>query len=196
MITAEIKLVTILLITIASNTQAQSWDIDYAHSSVNFSVNHYFTPITGRFQKFKGSLLFNPQNLSTSSVIFSAEVAAVNTGDAKRDHHLLTEDFFDVNKFPLISFASRYLVREDENSFTAQGVLTIRDIAKEIEIPFKVLGRKAHPAKKGTELMALKAEFLLSRNDYGVGSGSWRAIAVVGDEVLVTIILEATKKMD
>ncbi len=173
---------------------AQNWKVDKAHSTVSFSVNHFFTPVNGRFDQYEGTFLFDPENLSESKADFTIKVASVKTQDTKRDNHLQSGDFFDAEKYPDIHFASARIEKKDGQNYIAHGKLTIRDVTNEIALPFTVLGVTDHPMMKGTTVMGIQAEAKLNRNDYGVGSGSWAATMVVGDEVNIKIILEANHK--
>lgn len=173
---------------------AKQWKVDKAHSAITFSVNHLFTPVEGRFQQFDDEFLFNPDNLQESKANFSIDVASVNTQESKRDKHLQSADFFDAKKFPEMKFTSTRFEKKGDNNYVAYGKLTIKDVTKDIALPFKVLGTANHPMMKGTKVMSISAETTINRNDYGVGTGSWAATMVVGDEVNVKIILEATSK--
>ena len=173
---------------------AKHWKVDKAHSAITFSVNHLFTPVEGRFQKFDDEFLFDPENLQESKASFSIDVTSVNTQESKRDKHLQSPDFFDAGKYPAIKFASTRFEKKNGNSYVAYGKLTIKDVTKDIELPFKVLGTADHPMMKGTKVMSIQSELSLNRNDYGVGTGSWAATMVVGDEVNVKITLEANSK--
>ncbi len=182
--------VSFLLLLVTHVGFAQTWEIDYPHSSINFTVNHFFTPITGKFHRFTGSLTFNPDQLSKATFEFTAEVASVNTEDPKRDNHIQSKDFFDARKFPKMTFVSDHVEKKGENSFVAVGKLTIRHVTKDVEIPFQILGSGNHPIKKNSLLMAIKAEFSVNRIDFGVGNGSWSSTAVVGSEVRSVVFLE------
>lgn len=173
---------------------AKQWSVDKAHSAITFSVNHLFTPVEGRFQKFDDEFLFDPENLKESKASFSIDVASVNTQETKRDNHLQSADFFDAEKYPKMKFASTRFESKGGNNYVAYGKLTIKDVTKDIALPFKVLGTADHPMMKGTKVMSLQSELSLNRNDYGVGTGSWAATMVVGDQVNVKITLEATNK--
>ncbi len=168
------------------------WKVDKAHTSVGFSINHFFTPVQGAFQKFDGDIKFDPDNLSQSKVIFTVEVASVSTQDAKRDKHLQSGDFFDAKQFPQMKFASSHFEKKGENDYVAYGKLTIKDVTKEIALPFKVLGVADHPMMKGSKMIGISAETSINRNEYGVGTGSWAATMVVGDNVNIKITLEGT----
>jgi polyisoprenoid-binding protein YceI len=173
---------------------AKQWSVDKAHSAITFSVNHLFTPVEGRFQKFDDEFLFDPENLKESKASFSIDVASVNTQESKRDNHLQSADFFDAKKYPKMKFASTRFESKGDNNYVAYGKLTIKDVTKDVALPFKVLGTADHPMMKGTKVMSLQSELNLNRNDYGVGTGSWAATMVVGDQVNVKITLEATNK--
>lgn len=178
----------------ASVNAQTTWSVDNAHSSIGFSVNHFFTPTTGKFDKYSGNIALDPANLSTGKADFTVEVASINTQDGKRDKHLQSDDFFHASKFSQMKFVTTRLEKKDDKNFIAYGKLTIRDVTKEVALPFKILGVGPHPMKKGKTMIGLKSDFTINRNEYGVGSGSWAATAVVGDEVEVKVILEAVNQ--
>ena len=185
--------VAILLFSFTvSMAPAKQWDVDKAHSAVTFSVNHLFTPVEGRFQEFDGEFLFDPDNLQGSKANFSINVKSVNTQEAKRDKHLQSADFFNAEEYPRMTFASSRFKKLKGNNYLAYGKLTIKDVSKDIELPFKVLGTADHPMMKGTKVMSMQSDISINRNDYGVGTGSWAATMVVGDQVNIRIILETT----
>ena len=181
------------LFSFTTNTaDAPVWSIDNSHSSIGFEVTHFFTPVAGSFKKFEGSLNFDPENLAGSTASFSVDIASVETYNKKRNDHLQSKDFFDADKYPEMKFESTSFAK-DGDDYSINGKLTIRDITKEITIPVQLLGYGDHPMKKNKLITAIRSEFTLNRNDYGVGTGSWSATAVVGDEVNVKILLEATR---
>lgn len=176
-----------------TNLLAQSWNIDAKHSKISFEINHFFTPVEGFFNDYKGELNFDEANLEESSVNFNVQVASVQTDSKKRDGHLQSSDFFDAANYPEMKFVSTSISKTDEG-FVANGELTIRDVTKSVEVPFKVLGKGDHPMKKGVEIIALKAGFKINRNEYGIGSGSWAATAVVGEEATIKVVIEGNRK--
>lgn len=171
-------------------TDATKWKVDDSHSTVSFAIDHGFVPTTGRFDKFKGDLRFSPENLAESKADFTIDVTSVNTQEAKRDKHLRSKDFFNTDKYPSMRFVSEKFTKVDDKNYIAHGKLTIRDVTKDIELPFKVLGIGQHPAFKKKTVMGIKAKTTIDRTDYEVGTGSWAATAIVGDEVEITIIME------
>jgi len=174
--------------------QATQWQVDKAHTNVQFEVTHFFTPVTGTFDQYSGEIYFNPDNLEESSVNFEIDVASINTRNKKRDDHLRSDDFFYAEKYPKITFASDKIEKTGSNKFVAHGTLSMRGTSKEIELPFELLGSQKHPMKKNTIVSAIKAETTLSRTAYDVGVGDWASNAVIGDDVDVTIAMEMTTK--
>lgn len=173
---------------------ARQWEVDKAHSAVTFSINHFFTPVNGRFQQFDGEFLFDPDNLKESKANFTIDVKSVDTENEKRDQHLQSTDFFNAETYPKIKFVSTGFQKKGKNGYVVNGKLTIRDVTKNVSIPFKVLGVADHPMMEGAKVMGIQAETKLKRNDFGVGTGSWAATMVVGDEVNIKITMEATSK--
>jgi polyisoprenoid-binding protein YceI len=192
----KLRILTIALFCIAGSfaVNAQDWEIDYVHSSVTFSITHFFTPVAGRFEKFEGILTFNPDEPANSKINFTVTVESVNTDQERRDKDLVSDNFFDAQTYPSMRFVSSKVEKLEGNNYNAHGKLTIKDVTKDVVIPFTILGRGDHPMKKGSEIMGLKAEFKLNRNDYNVGKGNWAATAVVGNEVSAIVSLEASKK--
>ena len=180
--------------TAKHETKGDGWEVDKAHSSISFEINHFFTPVKGTFDDYTGTLNFDPENLEASKADFTINVSSVNTQNEKRDKHLQSGDFFNAKNWPEIKFVSEKFVKNSDNEYAIEGNLTIRDKTRKVTLPFKVLGIGDHMMKKGHKVAGLRAETSLNRNDFGVGTGSWAATAVVGDEVTIQITLEATTK--
>ncbi|MCA1801050.1 MAG: YceI family protein [Rhodothermaceae bacterium] len=170
--------------------EAPVWSIDKAHSAVQFKVRHFFTPVPGSFDEFDGVIRFDPNNLEGSSIDVNIAVGSVNTNNTDRDEHLRSDDFFDTAGYPEMHFKSSSVRQTGENSYVAEGSLTIRDVTKEIELPFEFLGAMDHPRRENTTVAGFRAEYKLMRTDFGVGSGSWAMTAVVGDEIDIEILME------
>jgi len=193
----KLSLSILFLIITLSKVQAQDadkWSLDKAHTSVNFSINHFFSAVTGKFSQFDGNFNLNLDNLQNSKVDFTINVKSVNTGDEKRDKHLQTSDFFDVKNFPNISFTSTRFVKQTEKDYIVYGKLTIKNITKDIALPFVVKGQMIHPMMKNMIILGLQSNIKIDRTQYGVGTGSWAATAIVGDQVDININMELNKK--
>jgi polyisoprenoid-binding protein YceI len=189
--------VLLMLAVGTSALSAKTWKLDKAHSSIGFSVNHFFTPTKGSFEEFDLDITFDPNDLDNSSFNLTIQVASVNTSNKKRDGHLQTADFFNAEKFPVMTFKSSKIVSKGDNNYVAMGKLKIKDVEKEIELPFKLLGVKVLPEELKKAMGGLKeaasfsSSYTINRNDYTVGTGSWAATVVVGDEVNIDIAIEA-----
>lgn len=172
------------------STNATAWEIDKAHSNLNFSVTHFFTPVNGKFHDYNAEIYFDPNNLSESNISVEVMVNSIDTNNEKRDGHLQSGDFFNAEEYPAMTFTSNKITSEGDNQFIAHGTLTIKDVTKEVELPFTLLGVQDNPMKEGTKVAGIKGSLNIDRTDYDVGVGDWAATAVVGDEVDITFALE------
>ena len=171
---------------------ALSWKIDKTHTGINFSINHFFSAVTGNFTDYSGTINFDEANLEGSSVSFTIPVSSINTQDAKRDKHLQSGDFFDAKTYPSITFTSDKFLKDD-GVLKVVGDLTIRDITKKVAFPIEIKGRMDHPMMKNTELLGIAIITKIDRTSFGVGTGSWAATSIVGDEVLINMELNRKK---
>jgi polyisoprenoid-binding protein YceI len=171
---------------------ATAWQIDRAHSAINFTINHFFTPVDGSFDDYEATVNFDPNNLEGSSIDVTIPVESVNTRNQRRDNHLKSEDFFNTAQWPNIRFVSHTIESFGDNQFVAHGELTIRDNTHSFELPFELLGVMDHPMRENTKVAGIVADAQLMRTDFGVGVGDWAATAVVGDRVNIRLNLELT----
>lgn len=173
---------------------SKAWEIDTSHSAVNFSITHFFTPVNGSFNNYDADIRFDPNDLQNSSINVNIDVASVDTKNERRDNHLQSEDFFNAEQWPSISFESNSIRKTGDNSFVAEGKLTIKDVTTDFSLPFNLLGVMDHPMQENTQVAGITASTNLNRTDYGVGVGDWAATMVVGDEVSIDLNLELTHK--
>jgi len=172
----------------------KKWNIDRSHSNVGFTVTHFFSDVTGKFDEFSGEFIIDPDNISKSKITFTIPVNSVNTDNEKRDGHLMTDDFFSAESYPSITFESTGFKKTGNNKYLMIGNLTMKDVTKKVEIPFEVKGVMDHPMVEGATLMGLSFNTELMRTEYNVGTGKWAMTKVVGDKVLVDIDLELIHK--
>ena len=172
------------------------WDIDASHTTVGFSVKHFFTPVTGQFDDFEIDLQYDEVDPTQSTVSARIAVASVNTANERRDGHLQSADFFDAETHPYITFESTS-VRETASGLVATGDLTIKDITREVELPITLLGIQEIPGEMqemlggATKVAGFQAELAIDRGDFEVGTGNWAATLVVGGEVTINLAVEA-----
>jgi polyisoprenoid-binding protein YceI len=172
---------------------ADTYKIDRSHSDVSFRIRHLVSNVTGRFNEFQGEIKLDSSDLTRSSVSFTIQAKSVDTSEPKRDEHLRTPDFFDVAKYPEITFVSTGIVKGSGDVYQVKGRFTMHGVEKEITIPVEYLGAVKDPW--GNEKAGFAASLTLNRKDYGI---VWNKALdtgnlILGDEVQVTINLEAVK---
>ncbi len=177
-----------------------AWSADPAHTEINFSVKHFFTPVTGSFEDYEIDFDYNPENPEKSTVEARIKVASVNTGNQKRDDHLRSADWFEADKHPYMTFKSTSVRKVSDTKLIASGSLTIKGKSQQVEMPITILGNQMIPEQMqqmmgGTKHVAsFQATTAIDRGDFGVGVGNWAATMVVGSEVSIEILLEAHNK--
>jgi polyisoprenoid-binding protein YceI len=169
--------------------------IDPAHSTASFSIKHMMiAKVHGGFEKLSGKLSYNPQAVSESSVDVTIDAASINTREPQRDTHLKSPDFFDVAKFPHISFKSTR-VEEDGDGLKVLGQLTIRGISREIALA--VEGPTAEVKDPyGNLKIGASGTTKIKRKDFGL---TWNAAleaggVLVGDDVNITLDVQFVKQ--
>lgn len=181
---------TLLLIAffVGLGLMAQSpYKVDPAHTSVNFKVKHMgITFVSGKFEKFDGGIIGNPDKMEEARVFFNVETASVNTSVSMRDDHLRSADFFDVEKYPAMTFESSRIEKVDDKNYKLHGKLQIKDVTK--DVIFDVVYGGTVKGQDGTETAGFIAKNKINRLDYHVaydpdGLG-------IGKEVAITLYLE------
>jgi polyisoprenoid-binding protein YceI len=159
-------LLAAMLATSSLALAADTYTIDGAHSSANFAVKHMgISTVRGRFTDVSGTVLFDAQAPEKSSVLAVIKSASITTDNATRDKHLNTPDFFDTAKYPVIRFQSTSIRKESGDKYIAVGNLTIRDVTKQVEIPFTLAQGKG---AKGEPRLGAEGSLTISRFDYNV----------------------------
>ncbi len=171
-----------------------SWNFDLTHSSINFWVRHLMvSKVHGRFTSWKGSLEFDPENPAASRVDVSIDAASIETKEDKRDAHLRSPDFLDVDKYPQISFRSTSIEKTGDGELRATGELTIHGVTRPIELDVEYAGAVKDPW--GGDRAGFSARATLKRKDFGL---EWNQAletggVVVGDKVEINLEIEAVK---
>lgn len=173
---------------------ADNYSIDAAHSLIEFSVRHLVISKTkGTFGDVTGSLVYDEQEIAKSSVEVTINVASISTDNEDRDKHLMSPDFFDAEKYPVITFKSTQ-IKKAKDGFIAVGDFTIHGVTKQIELPFMITGIVNDPW--GNTKLGAEAETLIDRRDYGL---TWSKTLdagglVVGNDVSIELSVEFAKK--
>ena len=168
------------------------YSFDKAHSFIGFKVKHMgLIEVPGYFRDFTGEVTYDAKDVSKSSVNFKAMMTSVDTGVAARDKHLRTADFFEVEKFPEMTFKSTKVEKKGKG-WVVTGDLTMKGVTKSVAIPFTIPGWL--PGERGLK-MGIAGETTINRRDFGVNYGNNlpSGIAALSDEVKVELQIEAQK---
>lgn len=173
---------------------AGEYKIDPAHSTIGFAVRHYeINWVDGRFKEFDGTIRYDDKDVTKSSVEFTAKVESIDTGVAARDKHLRNADFFEVEKYPTMTFKSTRIVLKGRDAGVLHGDLTMKGVTKPVQLPFKLTGAIKDP--RGNARFGVEAQTKLNRRDFGINFGGPMdgGGLSIGDEVSITLHLEAVQ---
>jgi len=179
----------------APQPSTTTWNIDPAHTTAEFKVRHMMiTNVRGQFSRITGMVTLDESDVTKSRVEASIDAASINTREPDRDMHLKSADFFDVEKFPTLTFASTHLTPSGDGELEVEGDLTIHGVTR--KVAFAVEG-PTPPGKDpwGNTRIGLSATTKINRKDFGL---TWNAALetggiLVGDEVTITLDVEAVK---
>lgn len=183
-------LLAILLAGIAAQAHATEWQADAAHTNVGFSVSHLFTSVQGRFKDFEASIVFDVDHPMRTVVKATVQAASINTDNEKRDKHLRSRDFFDVEKYPTLQFESTEMKEWSGNKGKLAGNLTIHGVTKPVVFDVVFRGKGSDPW--GNVRAGFLATLTIDRKDYGL---NWNEVLetggfLVGDEIEIRIDAE------
>lgn len=152
------------------------WTIDPTHSEIGFKVKHMmFTNVSGTFNVFHATIENEDDRFETSEVSFSAEVNSIDTHNADRDNHLRSADFFDVENFPKLSFASTGIKKINEGQFEVTGELTIKNVTQKITLDAEYSGLMKDPWGNTKAGVSLSGK--INRKEFGL---TWNAALETG----------------
>lgn len=189
---AAVVLTTLAALPLSADTFA----VDPGHSEATFQIRHLVSQVRGRFNEFSGTVQMDPKNLPASSVEFKIKAASIDTNVPDRDKHLRSADFFDVEKYPEITFKSKSIKAAGKDTYNVTGTLTMHGVSKEVTLPVTFQGEAKDPG--GNTRAGFGTSTTLNRKDYGI---VWNKAldaggALLGDDVKVEINLETVKKKD
>lgn len=183
----------VLALAGAGAAGAGQWQVDPAHAGIYFGIDHIYSETRGFFEEFEAEIVFDPAEPAASRFKFSVPVKSINTRIAKRDTHLLSGDFFDARKYPAMTFESTAVSHKEGSTYSVQGKLTVKDVSRDITVPFTFLGVQPHPMNPKQEVAGFEARMTIDRLAYNVGNGKFYKMGVVGKDVEVLISIEATR---
>ena len=176
-------------------TAVTTWTIDPVHSVAEFKVKHMMiSNVKGQFTGVSGSLSFDESNVEGSKIEATIDAASINTREAQRDAHLKSADFFDVERFPVLTFQSSRVVKKAEGELVVEGDLTIHGVTRKVK--FDVEG-PTQPGKDpwGNTRIGISATTKINRKDFGL---TWNAALetggiLVGEDVTITLDVQFIK---
>lgn len=171
-----------------------TYTIDPSHSEVGFVARYMgFSKVRGRFEKFEGTLEGDPDDISSLQTHVEIDAKSITTDDPKRDEHLRSGDFLNIEQNPKITFDSTRVTNVDGKNFTVEGDLSIRGVTKTVELEGTYLGEGKDPW--GGTRVGFEASTKINRKDYGV---NWNAVLetggfLVGDTVEIHLDVQAVR---
>lgn len=186
--------VFIALISFLTISAQTKWTVDKSHSKVQFTVTHLvISEVTGQFKSFDADIEASKDDFTDAKIDFSADVNSINTDNEARDKHLKSDDFFNAEKFPELTFKGKSFTKVSGKNYKLVGDMTIRDITKEVTLDVIYNGTVKDPW--GNTVAGFKIKGELNRFDYNL---KWNTLieaggAVVGKTVDMVVDLEIKK---
>jgi polyisoprenoid-binding protein YceI len=187
---ATTGLVIAMLFSLNVKAQQETYAIDSEHSFANWSVRHVVAKTTGTFHDIQGKVLIDRANLANSSVEAKINMLSVSSNHAKRDAHIVKDDYLNAAKFGEMTFVSTKVAAKSETEGEITGNFTLHGVTKEITFPFKVLGFGTDPW--GGYRVGLEGKTVIKASDYGYKWGI-KPNGAVGDDVEITLLLEGKR---
>ncbi|TCI96967.1 MULTISPECIES: YceI family protein [Aeromicrobium] len=168
-----------------------TWHLDPTHTEIGFQVRHLMSKVRGKFESFEGTIV-TADDVTASSLNVSVDLTSINTGTADRDQHLRSADFFEVEKYPAMTFTSTGIKQVSDEEFVVTGDLTIKGVTKPVELEVEFLGEGGDPW--GGTRAGVEAKGQISRKEFGIDfnipvAGADKAM--IGDTIKLQIVAEA-----
>ena len=188
------RVVVVGLLLYAPSVWAATYKVDPDHTTVSFKIRHLFSKVEGTFNQFEGTFDYVPDHPEQWKANATIQAASINTRVEKRDNHLRSPDFFDVEKYPTLTFTSDQVTDATPTSAKLHGLLTIHGVAKRVVLNLEILGEAKDPW--GNVRASFTATTTVNRKDFGV---SWNKVLetgqlLVGDEVEITLEVEGIQQ--
>ena len=188
-----IAAISLLAASLPATAEVIHYPLDTSHSQVGFEVRHILSTVPGRFDSFEGSVSVDPENVEkTLKISGTVDMASVNTNNGKRDDHLRSADFFDVENHGKMTFESNK-VQKKGDKYLVTGDLTMRGVTKSVDWEVVIHGFADNPFTK-TPMTALDMKGVIDRQDFGVSFSKTLETGslLVSDDVTMLVHIEAT----
>jgi polyisoprenoid-binding protein YceI len=169
------------------------WAIDPTHSEIGFKVKHMmFTNVSGNFKTYEATITAEDDTLENANIEFSADINSINTNNTDRDNHLISGDFFDVEKFPKLTFKATSFTKEGDD-YELTGDLTLKGVTKSVKFPAEFSGLMKDPW--GNTKAGLNIYGKINRKDWGLNYNAALETGgvLIGEEVKLNIELQLIK---
>ena len=187
----KIILSTAALFLLAGSTFAQEWNMDKAHSQVNFGIIHMgINEVGGTFGSVTAKFTASKDDFSDAVIELSADVSSINTGNEQRNNHLKSPDFFDAAKFGTLTFKSTGFKKTGDKSYQLTGDLTLHGVTKSVTLNATFNGTATNPMNKKTSA-GFKVTGVIKRSDFGIATGF--PAGALSDEVSLVANTEFVK---
>ncbi len=184
-------IIALALLTFGLNTQAQTWNADAAHSNVSFTATHMIvSDVDGSFKKFETTMTSSKADFSDAKIKMNISTNSISTDNEKRDAHLKSPDFFEVDKYESISFESTTIKSLGAGKLSVSGKLSMHGVTK--NVTFVATYKVGTNIGNQKTIAGFKINGKLNRKDFGIGAST--PVAVVGDEVNFKVNLEMVKE--
>jgi polyisoprenoid-binding protein YceI len=172
----------------------QKWAVDAVHSSIDFSIKHLvIAKVKGNFQSIEATIEADPEDLTTADIEFTVDIASIDTRNADRDNHLRSADFFDIEKYPKLTFKSTKIVKTDDGEYDVTGDLSLHGVTRPETFKITYEGTAKDPW--GNEKVGFSGNGSINREDYGLtyNAALETGGVLIGSKVNVTIEIEGQK---
>ena len=171
--------------------EQSTWNLDKSHAKIGFTISHLMiSEVEGWFKNFDAKITATKEDFTDATVEMTAQVNIINTDDDKRDAHLKSADFFDITKYPTLTFKSKSFRKVGDKKYKVTGDLTMHGVTKSVELD-ATANTGVHPMTK-KYIAGLKITGTLKRSDFGIGAKF--PSAMLGDEINITANAEFIKE--
>jgi polyisoprenoid-binding protein YceI len=191
-LTIAVVLAVLPAIAVPAAATTEAFVFDKAHTKVGFQIRHWLTKVEGRFREFDGRIAIDRAQPANSSVDVTIQAASIDTGQERRDNHLRSADFFEVEKYPTITFKSSKVVPKGKDLYEVTGDFTMHGVTKTLVVPVRHTGflNLGKQEKAGFEIV-----LPINRKDFGI---TWNRTAdqggvMLGDDVQIDVLVEANR---
>ena len=182
-----------LVLTMATQAEEKKFVIDPVHSGLGFRIRHLYSMFPGRFDGFSGTITCETNDVTSMKVRGAVDLRTISTGNADRDKHLRTADFFNVEKYPTATFESTEVQRGADNALTIRGTMTLHGVTAEVVFEGKVLGYGAD--MKGAKRVGYQGKGTIDRTKFGIAYNASLAggLTMLGSDVELILDIEAVE---